>query len=65
MTRICILCLMSIRIFVATNGDCLRVETDNAVYPCTEEIKRDTGCWDEHGKTQLCGAIWIENEAQR
>lgn len=62
MTCICILCLLSIRIFVTPDGDCLRVETDNAVYPCTEEIKRDTGCWDEDEHTQLCGASWIEEK---
>lgn len=39
---------------------CLRIETKDNTYPCTEEVKVDTGCWDEDGNTQLCGASWIE-----
>ena len=60
MNHICTLCLLTIRIFMTPDGECLRIETRDNIYPCTEEVKVDTGCWDEDGNTQLCGASWIE-----
>lgn len=62
MNHICTLCLLAIRIFVTPDGECLRIETNDNIYPCTEEVKVDTGCWDEDGNTQLCGASWIEEK---
>lgn len=56
----CTLCLLTIRIFVTPDGECLRIETRDNIYSCTEKVKVDTGCWDEDGNTQLCGARWIE-----
>lgn len=55
---ICTLCLLNITIFVTPEGECVRIETDDNAYPCTDEIKRDTSCWDENNETQLCGAKW-------
>ena len=60
---ICALCLLSLRIFITPDGECVRIETGDNVYPCTDEIKRDTGCWDENDKTQLCSASWIQVES--
>jgi len=60
MTHLCTLCLLTLHIFVTPDGECLRIETNDNTYPCTEEVKRDTGCWDENDETQLCGASWIE-----
>lgn len=57
--NICTLCLLTIRIFITSDGECLRIETNNNVYPCTDEVKVDTGCWNEDGETLLCGASWI------
>ena len=48
----------NITIFVTPEGECVRIETDDNAYPCTDEIKRDTSCWDENGETELCGAKW-------
>ncbi|MBQ1265437.1 MAG: hypothetical protein IIY06_01535 [Proteobacteria bacterium] len=62
MNHICTLCLLAIRIFVTPDGECLRIETNDSIYPCTEEVKVDTGCWAEDGNTQLCGASWIEEK---
>jgi hypothetical protein len=59
---ICTLCLVRIRILVTPNGECLEIQTDKAVYDCTEDVKIDTACWDEDGNTQLCGAKWIQVE---
>lgn len=59
----CTLCLLNLRIFITPDGECVRIETDDNAYPCTDEIKRDTGCWDENGETQLCGASWIQVES--
>lgn len=61
--NLCTLCLLIIRIFVTHDGECLRIETRDNIYPCTEEVKVDTGCWDENGETQLCGASWIQVES--
>lgn len=62
--NLCTLCLLTIRIFMTPDGECLRIEANNNIYPCTDEVKVDTGCWDEDGNTQLCIASWIE-EAHR
>ena len=55
-----IFCTLLLTILVNADGECLRIETNYGTYPCTEEVKRATGCWDEDGHTQLCGARWIE-----
>ncbi len=60
---LCTLCLLNIRIFITPDGECLRIETDDNEYPCTDEIKRDTECWNDDGETQLCGASWIQVES--
>ena len=60
MKYLCFLYLLVIRIFVTADGECLRIETNYGTYPCTEEVKRATGCWDEDGHTQLCGASFIQ-----
>ncbi len=57
-----IFCTLFLMIFVTAEGECLRIETNYGTYPCTEEVKRATGCWDEDGHTQLCGARWIEEK---
>lgn len=56
----CTLCSLTLSIFVTPDGECLSIETKDQIYPCTEEVKLDTGCWDEDGHTQLCGARWLE-----
>ncbi len=56
----CILCLMALQIFVTPDGACVEIRTPDGTYPCTDEIKRDTGCWDENMDTQLCAASWIQ-----
>lgn len=57
---ICTLCLLNLRIFITPEGECLRVETDDNEYPCTREIKQDTGCFDDNDDGQLCNATWIQ-----
>lgn len=57
--NLCALCLLSVQIFTSPEGECLRIEVNSNSYPCTDEVKADTGCWDEEGNTQLCGASWI------
>lgn len=56
------LCALNLTIYITPDGECLRVETNYNDYPCTNEVKLDTGCWDEEGNTQLCGARWVEVE---
>ena len=58
--NMCILCTLLLQILVTADGECIEIRTHDNVYPCTEEVKRATGCWDEDGHTQLCGARWIE-----
>lgn len=53
---------LMLSIFVTADGECVRIETNYRTYPCTEEVKRATGCWDDHGNTQLCGARWIQED---
>lgn len=60
MKTTCFLCLLTLRIFVSSEGECLRIEADETEYPCTEEVMLDTGCWDASGQTELCNAAWIE-----
>ena len=60
---LCTLCLFNLRIFITPDGECVRIETDDNAYPCTDEIKRDTGCWNENDETQLCSASWIQVES--
>lgn len=62
---ICILCLFRIEIYINRDtGECLDIleVASDRHHPCTDENKRDTGCWDEDGNTQLCDAKWIEVE---
>ena len=59
---LCTLCLLNIKIFIMPDGECVEVRTNDRVYPCTDFIKLDTGCWDEEGNTQLCGASWEQIE---
>jgi len=59
---VCMLCALNLTIYITKDGECVRIETNYNTYPCTEEVKLDTGCWDEEGNTQLCGARWIEVE---
>lgn len=59
---LCTLCLLTIHIYETRDGECLRIESKDRVYPCTDEVKVDTGCWDENGETQLCGASWVVEE---
>lgn len=59
----CTLCLLNITIFVTLHGECIEIHTPNNIYPCTDEIKQDTGCWDENNETQLCGASWEQVES--
>ena len=58
--NLCALCFIVTRILITPEGECLRIETEYASLPCTEEIMQSTGCWDENNETQLCGASWIE-----
>ncbi len=62
LVTVCSLCLLNITIFVTPDGECIEIHTKDSIYPCTDEIKRDTGCWDENGETELCGASWIQVE---
>ena len=59
---LCALCLLNIKILVTPTGECIEIRTKDSAYPCTDDIKRDTGCWDSAGNTELCGASWIEIE---
>lgn len=60
---ICTLCFLNLQIFVAPDGECIEIRTnDGASFPCTDYIKQDTGCFDEKGNTQLCGASWEQVE---
>lgn len=56
----CILCTLPLTIYLSPDGECICIETDHADYPCTPETMQDSGCWDEDGHTQLCGARWVE-----
>ena len=51
---------MVLEILVSSSGECIEVRTADNTYPCTDEIMQDTGCWDESGNTQLCGASFIQ-----
>jgi hypothetical protein len=62
MCFICALCLQNIKILVTPDGECIEIHTKDSIYPCTDDIKRDTGCWDDKGNTELCGASWIAIE---
>jgi len=59
---LCTLCLLNIKIFITPEGECVEIRANNSVYPCTDFIKIDTGCWDENQETQLCGASWEQIE---
>lgn len=60
---ICTLCLLNIQIFVTPGGECVEIRTDDgSSFPCTDYIKQDTGCFDEEGNGQLCGASWEQIE---
>lgn len=61
---LCALCLQGVKILVTPDGECIEIRTKDIIYPCADEIKIDTGCWDEQGNTQLCGASWIEVESE-
>lgn len=56
----CMLCALDLTIYTTADGECVRIETHYADYPCTPETMQDSGCWDEAGQSQLCGARWVE-----
>lgn len=58
--NMCILCTLLLQILVTSDGECIEIRTRDVVYPCTSEVMQDSGCWDENGETQLCGASWIQ-----
>lgn len=62
MISTCALCLLSLLIYVSPDGTCVAIveRASGVVHPCSEEIMRDTGCWDDEGRGQLCGASWVE-----
>lgn len=59
---LCTLCLLNIKIFITPEGECVEIRENDNIYPCTDYIKQDTGCWDEEGNTELCGASWEQVE---
>lgn len=59
----CILCLATfLKIIVSPAGECIAIQADGKIYPCTIENKIDTGCWDSKLEGQLCTASFIELE---
>lgn len=55
----CLLCHFNVIILVDSDGECVEIRTDDNTFPCTDEVKADTGCWDDEGNSQLCGASFI------
>ena len=57
---LCLFCTLPVMSILTHNGECVEIWINNHRYPCTDDVKAETGCWDDNGQTQLCDADWIE-----